>query len=55
MLLITNTIGKPVIRLRNKIWKLVTGSEMDVTAQDILLQYSSGVHFGVEPANGGSK
>jgi hypothetical protein len=55
MLLMTNTIGKPIIRFRNKIWKAVTGSEMDITAQDILIQYSSGVHFGVESANGGSQ
>ena len=55
MLLITNTIGKPIIRLRNKIWKLVTGTEMDVTAQDILLKYSSGAHLGFDPASGGSK
>ena len=55
MLLITNTIGKPVVKLRNKIWKAVAGSEMDITAQDILIQFSTGANLGIEPANGASK
>jgi hypothetical protein len=40
MLLLSNTVGRPVVWLRNRIWKLVTGSSLDVTAQDILLDYA---------------
>lgn len=54
MLAVTNTIGKPVIALRNKIWQRVTGSPMDVSAQDILLQFSS-VQEPAEAAEGGKR
>lgn len=40
-LALNNTIGKPVMRLRNKVWQKVTGSPMEATAQDILLKFSS--------------
>ncbi|MBK8051394.1 MAG: hypothetical protein IPK16_32445 [Anaerolineales bacterium] len=40
MLLMTNTIGKPVVRMRNFFWKRVTGTPMEATAQDILLSFS---------------
>jgi len=41
MNLLSNTVGKPVIALRNRIWKGVTGSSLDATAQDILLEFST--------------
>lgn len=40
MLALTNTIGKPVIALRNRIWHRVVGSSLDATAEDILLEYA---------------
>ena len=41
MNLINNTIGRPVIAIRNRIWQRVTGSSLDATAQDILLEFST--------------
>jgi hypothetical protein len=40
-LALSNTIGRPIMRLRNKVWQKVTGSPMEATAQDILLKFSS--------------
>jgi hypothetical protein len=40
-LALNNTIGRPVMKLRNKVWQKVTGSPMEATAQDILLKFSS--------------
>lgn len=40
LLLLSNTIGRPVVWLRNRIWQMVTGSPLDVTAQDILITYA---------------
>jgi len=40
-LALSNTIGRPVVRLRNKVWQKVTGSPMEATAQDILLKFSA--------------
>jgi hypothetical protein len=42
MLLVSNTIGIPVVKLRNAIYRKVTGSDLDATTQDILLEYSGG-------------
>ncbi|MBE2239438.1 MAG: hypothetical protein IAE81_16740, partial [Caldilineaceae bacterium] len=42
MLLLSNTIGRPVVALRNLIYRKVTGSDLDSTTQDILLEYSGG-------------
>lgn len=42
MLGVSNTIGRPVVHLRNFIYRKVTGSELDATTQDILLEYSGG-------------
>lgn len=39
-LALNNTIGKPVVALRNRLAKLVTGSDLDVTTEDILLHFS---------------
>ena len=36
---INNTIGKPVVALRNRLFRLVTGSSLDTTAEDILLHF----------------
>ena len=53
MVLLTNTLGKPVVKLRNAIWRKATGSELDATAQDILLEFSSGQGLAAESHNGG--
>ena len=42
MLLVSNTIGRPVVHLRNLIYRKITGSTLDATTQDILLEYSAG-------------
>lgn len=42
MLLLSNTIGRPIVSLRNFIYRKVTGSDLDATTQDILLEYSGG-------------
>lgn len=39
-LALNNTIGKPIVALRNRMWKRVTGSPLDASAQEILLQFS---------------
>lgn len=41
MVLLTNTIGRPVVAARNWIWHRITGSALDATAQDILLHFAS--------------
>lgn len=42
MLIMSNTIGIPVVKLRNFIYRKVTGSNLEATTQDILLEYSGG-------------
>ena len=42
MLIMSNTIGRPVVRLRNFVYRKVTGSDLNTTTQDILLAYSAG-------------
>lgn len=42
MLILSNTIGIPVVKLRNAIYRKVTGSDLNTTTQDILLEYSGG-------------
>lgn len=39
-LALTNTIGRPVVALRNKVFQMVTGSQLDSTAEDLLLNFS---------------
>ena len=39
-LALTNTIGKPIAAMRNKVFQRVTGSKLDFTADDILLHFS---------------
>jgi hypothetical protein len=36
----TNTLGKPIVALRNKVFQMVSGSKLDSTADDILLHFS---------------
>lgn len=50
-LVLNNTIGRPVMKLRNKVWQMVTGSSMEATAQDILLKFSS--EEAIDAATGG--
>lgn len=42
MLILSNTIGVPVVKLRNFTYRKITGSDLDATTQDILLEYSGG-------------
>jgi hypothetical protein len=39
-LALSNTIGRPVVALRNKVFQMVTGSKLDSTAEDLLLRFS---------------
>lgn len=39
-LALTNTIGRPVAALRNKVFQKVSGSKLDSTADDLLLKFS---------------
>ncbi len=39
-LLFTNTIGGPVVRLRNRVFQMVSGSSLAQTNEDILLRFS---------------
>jgi hypothetical protein len=41
MLVMTLTIGRPLVALRNLIFHKVAGTRLDATAQDILLNYAS--------------
>jgi hypothetical protein len=38
-LALTNTIGRPIAALRNKLFQRVTGSKLDSTADDLLLHF----------------
>jgi len=40
VLALTNTLGKPITALRNKVFQMVSGSKLDSTADDILLHFS---------------
>lgn len=40
MVLLSMTIGKPVVAVRNWIWHRVVGSPLDATAQDILTSFA---------------
>jgi hypothetical protein len=39
-LALTNTIGRPVVALRNKVFQRVSGSKLDTTADELLLHFS---------------
>jgi hypothetical protein len=51
-LALTNFLGKPVVALRNKVFQMVSGSELDVSAEDILLHFSGA---DAPPTEGGAK
>lgn len=36
----TNTIGRPVVALRNKVFQMVSGSKLDSTTENLLLHFS---------------
>ena len=36
----TNTIGRPVVALRNKVFRMVSGSKLDSTTEGMLLRFS---------------
>lgn len=35
------TIGRPIIRARNKVWQRLTGADLDASVQDILTQFAT--------------
>lgn len=39
-LALNNTIGKPVVALRNKVFRLVTGSDLEASAEGMLLHFA---------------
>ena len=53
MLILTNTIGRPVVRLRNALYRKVTGSDLESTTQDILLEFSGGQGLADQAPEGG--
>ena len=53
MLILTNTIGRPVVRLRNALYRKVTGSDLESTTQDILLEFSGGQGLAGQASEGG--
>jgi hypothetical protein len=48
-LLFSNTIGRPVVALRNRVFQTISGSPLDVAADDILLTFA-GANFEHLPA-----
>lgn len=40
MLVLTFTVGRPVVYARNVVWRRIVGSPMDATPEDIMLSYS---------------
>lgn len=56
-LALNNTIGRPIIALRNRLFRLVTGSNLDATAEDILINFGSTEQAPSRPAavEGGAK
>lgn len=40
MMLMTATIGKPIIALRNRVWQRIVGSSLDATTHDILTAFA---------------
>jgi hypothetical protein len=47
-LIFSNTVGRPVVALRNKVFQMVSGSRLDVQADDILLSFA-GANFASLP------
>ncbi len=40
MMVLSKTLGRPVVYLRNRLWHGVTGSTLSTTSQDILIDFS---------------
>lgn len=53
-LLLNNTIGKPLLKLRNRIFQTVAGSSLDATTQDILIDFTI-ADTGTSVMDGGKK
>jgi hypothetical protein len=53
----TNTIGRPVAALRNKVFQAVSGSKLDTTADELLLHFSGASvdQLPVPTSQGGAK
>jgi hypothetical protein len=53
----TNTIGRPVVALRNKVFQAVSGSKLDTTADELLLHFSGASidQLPVPTSQGGAK
>ena len=56
-LALNNTIGRPIVALRNRLFRMVTGSNLDATAEDILIHFGSTPQTPSQPAavEGGAK
>ncbi len=56
-LAINNTIGRPVVALRNRMSRMITGSSLDASAEDILLHFAGveQIPNQAQPVEGGSK
>lgn len=48
------TIGRPIIKARNKVWKQLTGADMDASVQDILTQFATDDRT-TPPTKGGAR
>ncbi len=53
----TNTLGRPIVALRNKVFQRVSGSKLDTTADQLLLQFSGASidQMPVPTSEGGAK
>ena len=56
-LALNNTIGRPVVALRNRLSQMITGSSLDASAEDILLHFAGveQIPNGAQPSKGGAK
>lgn len=41
VMLLSSTLGKPIILLRNRVWRRITNTELDASAQDILSAFAA--------------
>ena len=56
-LALNNTIGRPVVAVRNRLSRLITGSNLDASAEDILLHFAGveQIPNRAQPVEGGAK
>ncbi len=56
-LALNNTIGKPLVAVRNRLSRLITGSSLDASAEDILLHFAGveQIPNRAQPVEGGAK